>query len=200
MSFFQSIINWFSKLLTGNKFNLIPIITRIFIFLVISNLSIGNQIKYKLHLGFLSVFLANMLRLTFPKDAKDKCTTANTKLIPIGVLFEQTLNSIIQYGCGSLIPKLFIFIPIIGIGLRAVTKIPILGGLIEFLYWIIGYRVGISLTTGGFKILGITIGEAKGSMCKGETDMFKKIFGFLCLIAILFIEVFSTAKDNLSPF
>ena len=73
-------------------------------------------------------------------------------------------------------------------------------GLIEFLYWIIGYRVGIGLTTGGFKILGITIGEAAGSMCEGETGMFKKIFGFLCLLAILFIEVFSTAKDNLSPF
>ena len=110
---FSSIISFFTSLLQGNKFNLIPIVTKIFIFFVISNLSLGNQLKYRLQLGFLSVFLANMLRLTFPSDPKNKCTTANTSFVPIGVIFEQILNSLIQYAFGSLIPKLFIFIPII---------------------------------------------------------------------------------------
>lgn len=197
---FSSIISFLTSLLQGNKFNLIPIVTRVFIFFVISNLSIGNQLKYRLQLGFMSIFLGNMLRLIFPSDPKNKCTSANTSALPIGVIIEQILNSIIQYAFSSLIPKLFVFIPVIGMGLRAATKIPIIGGIIEFIYWIIGYRTGIAMTTGGFKLLWlIPIGETGGSMCEGSTGMMKKLLGFMSFLYILFLEVMNTATDNL-PF
>ena len=189
-------MNFFTKLISGNKFNLIPIITRIFIFFVIGKLSFGNQIKYKLLLSLLSFFVANMLKLSFPSDPKDKCTSENTK--PIGAAIEQLLNSIIQYGFAFLIPKLFIFIPVVGLLLRGATKIPILGGIVDFIYWILGFRFGNTVTTSGFKLFGlIPIGETDGSGCSGKIGFMKKFIAFLCFLAILFIEVFGSVKDNL---
>ena len=194
----QKILNF---LFVGNKFNIIPILTKIFIILVIGRLSIGNQIKYTILLGFLSFLSSNMLRLLFPDKKENTCTNDNTKALPIGVVIEQILNSLIQYGFGIIIPKLIVFIPVVGVFLKSATKIPVLGMLVEFLYWVLGFRVGLTLTTGGFKIpiINFTIGEAEGSICEGKSGMMKKILGLVSFFGILFFEIFNTAKSN-KPF
>lgn len=187
-------MNFIMKLLSGNKFNLIPIITRIFLTVVLTfgNLGIGNQIKYKIRLGFLSFLSATVLKLGFPKkddsgNPKNQCESEDFLLgiIPLGQLIVSTMDAIIQYGCAFLIPKAFIFIPIVGMFLRGATKIPIIGNLVDFVYWIIGFRAGMWLsspwTDSGF--------------CRGSSSIFKKLLFVICLLAVYFIEFVSTMKD-----
>ena len=176
------------NLLSGNKFNLIPIFTKLFftVIMTFGNLGIGSTIKYKIRLGFLSFFAATMLKLGFPeKDnegkPKNQCASEDLLLgvIPLGQTIVGAMDAIIQYGCAFLIPRAFIFIPIVGVFLRAATKIPIIGDLVDFVYWIIGFRVGMFLSTPW----------TDAGFCRGKSGIMKKLAFLICLLAVYFMEV-----------
>ena len=176
------------KLLSGNMFNLIPIFTKLFftVIMIFGNLGIGNTIKYKIRLGFLSFFAATMLKLGFPEkdengNPKNQCASEDLLLgvIPLGQTIVGAMDAIIQYGCAFLIPRAFVFIPVVGVFLRGATKIPIIGNIIDFVYWIIGFRAGIWLSTPW----------TDAGFCSGKSGIAKKLLFVICLLAVYFMEV-----------
>lgn len=182
-------------ILSGNKFNLIPLVTQIFASLILSRLSVKNMITFKLLLAFLSIFIANMLKLHFPSDPSKKCG-ANTPNVK-GIIIEQLLNTIIQYGFAVAVPNLVVLAPGPGMIFRILSSLPLIGSLVKLMYWAVGFKIGNMLTVESFKLFWlIRIGNS--NPCDGNINLLKKILGVVSFIAIIIFDVVGTIRYEMS--
>ena len=182
-------------ILSGNKFNLIPLVTQIFALLVLNRLSLRNMITFKLLLAFLPIFIAHMLKLNFPSDESKKCD-ANTPNVK-GIIIEQLLNTIIQYGFAVAVPNLVVLAPGPGMIFRILSNLPLIGSLVKLMYWAVGFKIGNMLTVESFKLFWlIRIGNS--NPCDGNINLLKKILGVVSFIAIIIFEIVGTIRYEMS--
>lgn len=179
MGFFTSIISWIvssvTSLLTSlNIYMSIPVFTQIILSFILTNLSLTQELTYKLLIGLLSFLFSNVLHLIMESE----CTSDNTSIF--GVLIKSSLNSFTQYGCAFLIPKILKFIPILGMIIRILTRLPFfMGDLVEFLLWILGYGVGYWITNH----------SKDPERCQGKFSSWNKYIGIGFMIYVIFKEL-----------